>query len=141
LPSQRIIYNDKNLRKYKEKEIKILKRNMKEMKLKQRHRMKLINTKIKSFTKRDLKKSFALKIIINFKGKRRANSRKKNSKEGRQKIEKISKMTIFKYLRHINGDEDKENEIDSSKIDEIENKIYNLEELIDESKEIKYRII
>lgn len=114
---------------------------MKEMKLKQRHRMKLINTKIKSFTKRDLKKSFALKIIINFKGKRRANSRKKNSKEGRQKIEKISKMTIFKYLRHINGDEDKENEIDSSKIDEIENKIYNLEELIDESKEIKYRII
>jgi len=106
---------------------------MKEMKQKQRHRMKLINTKIKSFKKRDLKKSFAQKIIINFKGKRRANCRKKNSKEGRQKIdeefkqkiEKISKMTIFKYLRHINGDEDKENEIDSSKIDEIENKIYN----------------
>ena len=32
LPSQRIIYNDKNLRKYKANEIKILKRNLKKKK-------------------------------------------------------------------------------------------------------------
>ena len=73
---------------------------------------------------------------------------KNNSKEGKQKIdeefkkkiEKISKMTVFEYLRHINGDEDKENESDSSTIDEkIEEKIYDLKELIDKNKEIKYR--
>ena len=38
------------------------------------------------------------------------------------------------------GDEDKENESDSSTIDEkIEEKIYDLKELIDKNKEIKYR--
>ena len=50
-------------------------------------------------------------------------------------------MNAFKYLRHINGDdEEEENDSDSSTIeDTIEQKIYNLEKLIKENKEIKYR--
>ena len=148
LPSQRIIYNDKNLRKYKEKEIRMLKRNMKTEKLKQRRRMKSINKKIKSFKKRDLKYLSIGKAISILREREELIAEKNNSKEGKQKIdeefkkkiEKISKMTVFEYLRHINGDEDKENESDSSTIDEkIEEKIYDLKELIDKNKEIKYR--
>ena len=49
-------------------------------------------------------------------------------------------MNAFKYLRHINGDEEEENDSDSSTIaDNIEQKVYNLEKLIEENKEIKYR--
>ena len=148
LPSQRIIYNDKNLRKYKEKEIRMLKRIMKTEKLKQRRRMKSINKKIKSFKKRDLKYLSIGKAISILREREELIAEKNNSKEGKQKIdeefkkkiEKISKMTVFEYLRHINGDEDKENESDSSTIDEkIEEKIYDLKELIDKNKEIKYR--
>ena len=110
--------------------------------------MKSINKKIKSFKKRDLKYLSIGKAISILREREELIAEKNNSKEGKQKIDeefkkkskKISKMTVFEYLRHINGDEDKENESDSSTIDEkIEEKIYDLKELIDKNKEIKYR--
>ena len=49
-------------------------------------------------------------------------------------------MNSFKYLRHINGEDEEENGNDSSTIaDNIEQKAYNLEKFIEENKEIKYR--
>ena len=51
-------------------------------------------------------------------------------------------MNIFDYLRHINGNEDEENENDSSTNDEnIEDKMDTFEELIKENKDIKYKKI
>ena len=66
--------------------------------------------------------------------------RQKIEEEFNEKIDKISKMNAFKYLRHIYRDEEEENDSDSATIaDNIEQKIYNLEKLIHENKEIKYR--
>ena len=47
-------------------------------------------------------------------------------------------MNIFEYLKHINGDDEK-NDNDSSTNDDIEDKIDSLEELMDNTKEIKYQ--
>ena len=59
----------------------------------------------------------------------------KNSK----KIDKISKINAFKYLRHINGDYEEENNSHSTTMaDNIEQKAYNLEKSIEDKKEIKY---
>ena len=47
---------------------------------------------------------------------------------------------LSNILRHINGDDEEENDSDSSTIaDNIEQKAYSLEKLIAENKEIKYR--
>ena len=97
LPSQRIIYNDKNLRKYKEKEIRMLKRNMKTEKLKQRRRMKSINKKIKSFKKRDLKYLSIGKAISILREREELIAEKNNSKEGKQKIDEEFKKKSKKY--------------------------------------------
>ena len=97
LPSQRIIYNDKNLRKYKEKEIRMLKRIMKTEKLKQRRRMKSINKKIKSFKKRDLKYLSIGKAISILREREELIAEKNNSKEGKQKIDEEFKKKSKKY--------------------------------------------
>ena len=64
-------------------------------------------------------------------------------KNSRKKIGKLSKMKIFEYLRHLNGEEDEEgsdNESHSTN-DGFEDKIKSLEELIKENGEIKYKRI
>ena len=48
-------------------------------------------------------------------------------------------MNIFEYLRHLNGDEDNDNNSNSTENESVEDKIDNLEELIKNNKEIKYR--
>ena len=55
IPTQRIIYNNEQLKKYKEREIKILKKELKEKKIIHSKRMKSIGKLIQSFRKRDLK--------------------------------------------------------------------------------------
>ncbi len=51
-------------------------------------------------------------------------------------------MNAFKYLQNMNWDDEEENDSDSSIItDNIEQKAYNLEKLIEENKEIKYPIL
>jgi len=47
-------------------------------------------------------------------------------------------MNIFEYLRHTNG-ENAENDNDCSINDDKEDKFDNLEELIGDNKEIKYK--
>ena len=120
LPSQRIIYNDKKLRKYKEKEIKLLKRNLKKIKSRQSRKMKSLGKKIKSFRKKDLKYLSMGRALSMLRERDELIAQKTNSKverqkideEFNQKIDKISKMNAFKYLRHINGDEEEENDSD-----------------------------
>ena len=48
-------------------------------------------------------------------------------------------MNIFEYLRHLNGDEDYDNNSNSTDNESVEDKIDNLEELIKNNKDIKYR--
>ena len=55
ISTQRIIYNKEQLKKYKEREIKILKKELKEKKIIHYKRMKSIGKVIQSFLKRDLK--------------------------------------------------------------------------------------
>ena len=146
LPNQRIIYNNEKLRKYKANEIKILKKILKDKKSKHTKRMKVIGKKIKSFSKRDLKNLSLGKAISIINLREKLIAEKKNSKEEKgkidenfkEKIDKISKMNIFEYLRHINGKEE-ENDNDSSTNDDIDAKIDNLEELMGNNKEIKYK--
>ena len=84
---QRIIYNDEKLRIYKEREIKILKKNLKEKKTQQKKRMKEIGKKIKSFRKRDLKMLSIGKALSILKEREQLIKEKKNSKEERDKID------------------------------------------------------
>ena len=112
--------------------------------------MKLIGKKVKSFRKKDLKNLSIGRAIAILENREKLIEGKKKSKvdlrkideEFKEKIKKISKMNIFDYLRHINGNEDEENESDSSTKDEnIEDKIDSFEELIKENKDIKYKKI
>ena len=110
--------------------------------------MKSLGKKIKSFKKRDLKYLSIGRSLSILREREELIAQKTNSKverqkideEFNQKIDKISKMNAFKYLRHINGDDEEGNDSDSQTIaDNVEQKVYNLEKLIQENKEIKYR--
>ena len=69
--------------------------------------------------------------------KNKAESEKDQSLESlNEKINLISKMNAFEYLHHINGEED-----NSESTNEVERKINNLEELMKENKQIKYKKI
>ena len=74
----------------------------------------------------------AIKEIINSE-----EEKNKLIKEIEEQIKKIGKMNIFEYLRY-NGENDEKSENSLSKKDEIEEKLDNSEELI-ENKEIKYK--
>ena len=146
LPNERIIYNDKILSSYKKREIKYLKKEKKDLKSKYSGQINKIRKKIKTkkFKKTDLKNMSlgrAMSIIkdeenaINDKNK--AESEKDQSLESlNEKINLISKMNAFEYLHHINGEED-----NSESTNEVERKINNLEELMKENKQIKYKKI
>ena len=54
LPNERIIYNDQKLRFYKAKEVKLLKKTLKEKKSLHTKKMKEIGKKIRLFRKRDV---------------------------------------------------------------------------------------
>ena len=90
LPSQRIVYNDKNLKLNKQKEIKLLKRKIKSLKGEYTNKIRKINSKIKElkkFGKRDLKyMSFGMGISISNKREKvmeNAKDEKKNQKKKR----------------------------------------------------------
>ena len=152
IPTQRIIYNNEQLKKYKEREIKILKKELKEKKIIHSKRMKSIGKLIQSFRKRDLKNLSIGRAISLIRKRQKLLDEKKNSKEYtlkldeefKKKISKLSKMNIFQYLRHLNGEEDEEERSDNeshSTNDGFEDKINSLEELIRENGEIKYKKI
>ena len=90
LPSQRIVYNDKNLKLNKQKEIKLLKRKIKSLKGEYTNKIRKINSKIeelKKFGKRDLKyMSLGMGISISNKREKvmeNAKDEKKNQKKKR----------------------------------------------------------
>ena len=148
LPNQRIVYNDENLRKHREKEIKLLKNFLKEKKSKLTKKIRSLGKKIKSFKKRDLKNlSIGRGISILRKREEVINDKaisieekQKCLDEIKAKISEIKKMNVFEYLRHINGDDEDDAKSNSTSA-EIEDKIDNFEELIKNNKEIKYKNI
>ena len=55
------------------------------------------------------------------------------------KINSLSKKDVFQYLRYLNGEKEEKEDNDSvSTVDDMEGKIFDLEELIKVNKEIKY---
>ena len=102
LPNERIIYNDQKLRFYKAKEVKLLKKTLKEKKSLQTKKMKAIAKKIRAFRKRDLKNLSIGKALSILKDREELIEKKKNSKKEKEaideeftkKIEKISKMKM-----------------------------------------------
>ena len=114
--------------------------------------MKSIGKLIQSFRKRDLKNLSIGRAISLIRKRQKLLDEKKNSKEYtlkldeefKKKISKLSKMNIFQYLRHLNGEQDEEERSDNeshSTNDGFEDKINSLEELIKENGEIKYKKI
>ena len=147
--NQRIIYNYKALKKCQKQEIKTLKREIKETEKKYIEKIKQKRHQIKKlkFKKRDLRNlsiGRALSIInqldIAIDDKNKTEEEKEEQiKVSKEKVELISKMNVFHYLKHLNGkDEDDDNS--ESTIEEIEEKMDDLEELIKKNKDIKYNI-
>ena len=147
---QRIVYNDKNLLFKKQTEIRLLKKQIKQVKEQFSKKMEIVNKNIKKtkFKKRDLKNLSLGRGINIIRENQKAKDEKRKSIEEKnnsiqdieEKIKKISKMNAFEYLRYKNG-EDEEDENSLSTKEEIEEKIDNLEQLIKENKEIKYKKI
>ncbi len=150
IQKQRIVYNDKNLLFKKQTEIRLLKKQIKQVKEKFSKKMEIVNKNIKKtkFKKRDLKNLSLGRGINIIRENQKAKDEKRKSIEEKnnsiqdieEKIKKISKMNAFEYLRYKNG-EDEEDENSLSTKEEIEEKIDNLEQLIKENKEIKYKKI
>ena len=151
IQKQRIVYNDKNLKFHKYREIKLMKREIKEIKKKFSEKMAIRKKKkTKIFKKRDLRGKpigTALSII---QSQEKEKEEKKKSKEEKinlineieERIAKISKMNVFEYLKHINRETDDDNEKNSiSTKDDVEEKVDNLENLIKEDKNVKYKKI
>ena len=146
--NKRIVYNDRNLFIYKQREIRLLKRKIKLIKKKYSKKMTIIQDKIKKtkFRKRDLKNLAIGRGLSIVEGNKKAKEEKTNSEEEKnrlvkeieEQIKKITKMNVFEYLRYINGEKDEKSEDSLSTKDEIEEKLDNLEELI-KNKEIKYK--
>ena len=112
--------------------------------------MKIINKNVKEkkFKKRDIKNlSLGRGINIALESQKAKNEKNKSIEEKNnfvkdieEQIKKIAKMDAFEYLRYKNGeDEGDENSISTK--EEIEEKINNLEQLIKENKQIKYKKI
>ena len=150
LPKQRIIYNNKRLILYKKHEIKILKRQLKEIKSnysKKIKKKKKANEK-KAYKKRDLRLMTignALSIINDqnqgVENQKKIEEKNKIIEELELKINSLSKKDVFQYLRYLNGEEEEKEEGDSvSTVDDKEGKIFDLEELIKVNKEIKYKL-
>ena len=117
---KRIVYNDRNLFIYKQREIKALKRRKKQIKEKYSKKMALIRDNIKKtkYRKSDLKNLSIGRGSSIVKENQKAIEEKINSEEEKnrlikeieEQIKKISKMNVFEYLRYKNGEIDEKSE-------------------------------
>ena len=151
LPNKRVIYNNKVLKLLQKREIDLLKKNIKEVKKNLTGQIKDLSKRAKSLPKKKDLKYMSLGLGISFANAIEKTKEKKLQKkeekekaitEWEGKIKKVSAMNIFEYLKHLKeedkivGDEDSI----STKDNESENKMENLENLINNYKEIHYEI-
>ena len=152
IQKQRIVYNDKNLKLHKYREIKGMKREINKIKKKYSEKIAVFGKKIKAkkFNRRELRGISLGGAISVIRSQEEVKEEKEKTKEEKtkiineieEKIKKISKMNVFEYLRHKNGENDDDNEKNSiSTRDDVEEKVDILEKLIKEDKNVKYQKI
>ena len=148
LPTVRVIYNDYQLKLHQKREIKRLKKAIKEIEKSFAKKIKESKNNKKKYKKKDLKyMSIGRALSITQGPERLTKERDEKIREIKLKINKISKMNLKEYIKHKNGKDKDENDDESGDennddedtvMDEIEKKINQLEEICKKSKTIKY---
>ena len=144
LPSFRYVYNDKIVKKYKERDIKDLNAQIKEVEASFKNKIKSSRRTKNRYKRRDLKNlsiGHALSIIEG--PERLNNEKKKMSDKLTKKLEELKNMSLEKYIELKENEikeqfkVNKDNIIDEDEI-LIENKIKNIEKLCRADKKIRY---
>lgn len=128
----------------------MLKKEIKETEKKYVEKIKQTRKKIKSLKiiKKDLRNlsiGRGLAIINSLNNaisdkEKTEEEKKEHIENSKEKIQLISKMNVFEYLKHINGKDEGEDENSESTMDDVEEKMEDLEHLIKNNKEINYKI-
>ena len=149
LPNMRIAYNDQQIYKIRMKEIKRLKRQLKDWEADSNKKIKAKKKTKKQFKKKDLKNLSIGRVLSIINGPEKAKEEKiQRSNEIKNKIDKIQKMNLYEYLDHISGKkkeifDDISAEVESlgdSVSTEVEQKLKGIENLLRNDKNIKYNI-
>ena len=144
LPALRIIYNDAQLKMHQNREIRCLKKEIKNLRTSYSKKIKESRNVKKKFKREDLKyMSLGRALSITEGPDRLIKEKEQKIKEIKIKMENISKMSLKEYIEHKNKkikeyqENDSEEEEDTL-MDEIEKKINQLEEICLKNKSIKY---
>ena len=111
-----------------------MEREINKIKKKYSEKIALVGKKIKAkkFNRRDLRGISLGRAVSVIRGQEEVKEEKEKTKEEKtkiinemeEKIKKISKMNVFEYLRHRNGENDDDNEKNSiSTRDDVEEKV------------------
>ena len=122
LPNMRIVYNNKKIYKYKKKEMRILKAELRKVKSINVDRIK--NKPLEELSKRTLEYSTLLKNVMDKEGIEKARKKKDiYIKNIRDMLETIQEMNLVEYLEHLQeiAKENKKEEDDiKEKMEDIE---------------------
>ena len=122
LPNMRIVYNNKKIYKYKKKEMRIIKAELRKVKSISIDRMK--NKKLEELSKRTFEYSSLIKAVLDKEGVEKA-QKKKNEyiRNIRDMLETIQEMNLVEYIEHLQeiGKENQKEEDDiKEKMEDIE---------------------
>ena len=122
LPNMRIVYNNKKIYKYKKKEMRIIKAELRKVKSISIERMK--NKKLEELSKRTIEYSSLIKAVLDKEGVEKA-LKKKNEyiRNIRDMLETIQEMNLVEYIEHLQeiGKENQKEEDDiKEKMEDIE---------------------
>ena len=122
LPNMRIVYNNKKIYKYKKKEMRIIKAELRKVKSINIDRMK--NKKLEELSKRTIEYSSLIKAVLDKEGVEKA-QKKKNEyiRNIRDMLETIQEMNLVEYIEHLQeiGKENQKEEDDiKEKMEDIE---------------------
>ena len=149
LPPFRYVYNDAIIKKYKIKEIKALNAEIKRIGSKYDEKIKKSRETKKKYKARDLKNLSLGRAFSIINGPEQLiNEKEVKIKELEKKVEMIENMSLKKYIEFKEGQETEkfQKKAEQQKIDDdeqdiiIENKIKNLERLIESDKKLRFKI-
>ena len=122
LPNMRIVYNNKKIYKYKKKEMRIIKAELRKVKSINVERIK--NKPIEELNKRTLEYSSLLKNVIDTEGIEKAKKKKEiYIRNIRDMLENIQEMNLVEYIEHLQEiakENKKEEETIKEKMEDIE---------------------
>ena len=122
LPNMRIVYNNKKIYKYKKKEMRIIKAELRKVKSINVERIK--NKPLEELNKSTLEYSTLIKEIIDKEGIEKAKKKKDlYIRNIRDMLETIQEMNLVEYIEHLQGiakENKKEEETIKEKMEDIE---------------------